>query len=127
MEAEQKSSESLRILMLALLMDDEYSLLPEIYSIFGAKLLIKFLDTFGGTTINVPKREKLHQHINMIDCYATLKTNEDMLADLATKYDVEESTILIWRDKISTLMKDMDKMIHPHYYESINQIRNAGR
>jgi hypothetical protein len=57
------------VLLLVLLHSDEYSLLPDLYEIFGEESLLKFLDIFAGSTITVPSQDQLATAARNVDIY----------------------------------------------------------
>ena len=82
-------------LYLALLRLQEHSLLPELYAIFGDKV-IEFLDIFAGQTIEVPSLDKLERAVRDVQVYNRLQRtpNRDAtLSDLCTEYDLTEQQI----------------------------------
>ena len=65
--------EQIDILKLVLLYSDQFSLLPELYDVFGQEKLLKFLDTFSGTTVKVPPADVLERAVRDISIYLRLK------------------------------------------------------
>jgi len=92
-------------LLLLLTIDSEYSLLPELYDIFGKEKLVEFLDVFGGTTISVPSRDKLIKYIDMIEVYSMIEKNPNIdRYELGREFDVSVDTIVRWNEKVKSLL-----------------------
>jgi len=105
------------ILMMMLLVNDEYDVLPELYEIFGEDKLIKFLDVFSGITIKVPDRSRLMECVEMIESYQILyktteETEERVTEDLAIKYEVSVEKIGQWYDRVEKIIKKTGNILH---------------
>lgn len=77
-------------MLLVLLSTDAYTLLPELYDIFGEENLIKFLDAFAGNTIKVPSKREFNKAIQKVEIYSRLevKKNAPTIKELAQEYEV---------------------------------------
>lgn len=102
-----------RVLFLALLNSDAYSVLPEIYEVFGREQTLKFLDVFAGSTIKVPTRKKLQECIRDVDIFCTLEYTKHppTKKELADQYDLSESSIKEIYKRVKSLTKDFSKTI----------------
>lgn len=78
---------------LVLLYNNQNSLLPDLYEIFGDEALVKFIDIFGGTTIRVPSRDDLANAVRDVNIYLTLKHNRAKVEDLASQYRLTNTVI----------------------------------
>lgn len=93
-------------LQVALLRAGKDTLLPEIYDIFGKEKLLKFLDIFAGTTVQVPTKKVLEDAIRDTYIYlgienakAKRKEKADVVRDLAKRYDIDNRDVhIIYED-----------------------------
>lgn len=94
-------------LQVSLLRAGKHTLLPELYDIFGKERLLKFLDTFAGTTVQVPSKKVLELAIRDTYIYLTLnmslksgkKKKSDVVKSLSERYDITGHEVLnIYRD-----------------------------
>lgn len=101
------SSKHIDALQVSLLRAGKNTLLPELYDIFGKENLLKFLDTFAGTTVEVPTKKVLEDAIRDTYVYLTLekglkssnKKKSDVVKELSDRYDIEGREVLrIYRD-----------------------------
>lgn len=87
------------LLYLALVFSEEYSLLPELYEIFGQETLVKFLDLFSGAQITVPPRRVFEHAVRDVNIYVRMtdsrskKRQDNTAARLADEYEISEATI----------------------------------
>lgn len=93
---------------MVLLNTDSYSLLPELYDVFGEDNLIKFLDVFAGNTITVPGKKKFASAVQKIEIYSRLevKKNKPTIKELADEYEVSEKYISNSYLEIKTLVEN---------------------
>jgi len=97
-------------LQVSLLRAGKNTLLPELYDIFGKECLLKFLDTFAGTTIQVPTKKVLEDAIRDTYIYLTITENDksrnrkksDIVKELAVRYDMDVKDVI-------SVYKDMQK------------------
>jgi len=85
------------LLLFALIIDNKYTLLPEIYKVFGKKYLLKFLDVFGGSTISVPSHEDLLYTVKNVQIYLDAKFRVDgypTFSEIAKKYGISKKEAL---------------------------------
>jgi len=101
------SADHIDALQVSLLRAGKNTLLPELYDIFGKECLLKFLDTFAGTTIQVPTKKVLEDAIRDTYIYLTLTKDlkagntkkSDIVKELAERYDIAGRDVLsIFRD-----------------------------
>lgn len=94
-------------LQVSLLRAGKNTLLPELYDIFGKECLLKFLDTFAGTTIQVPTKTVLEDAIRDTYIYLTMRKEaksgnrkkSDVVKELAERYDITTKYVLhIFKD-----------------------------
>lgn len=94
-------------MLLVLLNTDSYSLLPELYDVFGEENLMKFLDIFAGNTIKVPSKKKFASAIQKIDIYNRLENkNKPTIISLAQEYEVSEEYIRLSHLEIKQLVEN---------------------
>lgn len=81
------------IILIAL--DNKFTFLPELYKVFGDKHILEFLETFSGTTFNVPSKEDLAKIYRDIDIWASLSKSysTDNVQRLCREYEITESTV----------------------------------
>ena len=72
-----KLGEHVDLVKVVLFYYNDLSLLPELYDIFGGEALIKFLDIFGGTTIDVPPAETIERAIRDVSIYLRIKKSTE--------------------------------------------------
>jgi hypothetical protein len=78
-------------MLLVLLKTDSYSLLPELYDVFGEENLMKFLDIFAGNTIKVPSKKEFSKAIQKIDIYNRLENKKNSTSALLLSQEYEVS------------------------------------
>ena len=97
------SAKHIDVLQVSLLRAGKHTLLPELYDIFGKDKLLKFLDIFAGTTIEVPSKKVLESAIRDTYIYLSLENirkgggnrkKSDVVKDLADRYSIESSEVL---------------------------------
>ena len=69
------------------------TLIPELYEVFGAERLMRFLDLFAGTRFEVPSREVLLRALRDAEIYRALAAERDSLAGLSRKFGIDECTV----------------------------------
>lgn len=108
----KRTKKQLNTLLLVLLADEEYSLLPELYQIFGEETLLEFLDVFGGVELKVPRRNHLLRSIRDVAIYHRLeKSNKPTVVnELASEYDISPETVKRIHLRISQVVRDNKKV-----------------
>jgi len=85
------------ILVLLLLIDQRFSLLPELYRVFGAKKLLLFLEIFSGMTFNVISRKKLLELYRDVHIYTAISnagpSKRNVINDLARQYSLDSDVV----------------------------------
>ncbi len=104
----QKTNNRVKLLMLVLLNTDAYTFLPELLDLFGEDKLLKFLDVFSGTSIQVPSREKLGKSIRDVDIFCRLEyaKHKPTYKELSEEYEVSEKYIYLTYNRIKALMEN---------------------
>jgi len=94
-------------LSVVLLYNDKYGFLPELYEIFGRENLIRFLDTFSGTTFQVPSRESLDRAIRDVIIWVEMSKDcrQEVAEALAFRYEVAIMTVWNTYNTMKELMK----------------------
>ena len=69
------------------------TLIPELYEVFGTEHLMRFLDLFAGTRVEVPSRDLILTALRDADIYAAVATHQDSVRGLARKYGVEDHRV----------------------------------
>jgi len=94
-------------LEIALMMSHKYTLLPEIYSVFGRDGLLKFIDVFGGCTFTVPSQEDFMRTVMEVQIYLEMNNREKFdlkMKDIADRYGISVQSVLsIYKDMRSTV------------------------
>lgn len=98
--------EHMDTLYLVLVHTSRMTLLPELYEVFGKEAVVKFMDVFAGTTVQVPPRAVLENCVRDVDIYLTLKKSNvpAVIADLALKYSISTDTVYNIRDYVDKLV-----------------------
>ena len=101
---------SLRVLMPVLIYELPETFIPEIVEAFGQEQALRFIDFFGGVSVEVPSRETLLRLIEDVDIYVSLETEDSMLMldRLSKKYEVSTTRISSRRKKIQDIMGLVD-------------------
>lgn len=89
-------------LQVALLVDTRFSVLPELYEVFGPSALLEFLDIFGGATIKIPTREELEVYLRDVIIYANYNEKR---RSLCTRYNLTDSELLTIYNRMKTLLE----------------------
>jgi len=92
--------EHIDLLKLMLLYNNEMSLLPELYEIFGKECLLKFLDLFSGTTVKVPSALEIQHSLRDVSIFLSLHKcpkdrRQNALHSLAQYHNVTESHVAV--------------------------------
>ena len=87
--------EHVDVIQLSLLKSCQFTLIPELYEIFGHDKLLDFLELFAGTTIKVPSRDVLARAIRDVYVYVLLsrEDNPDNVSFLAKRYEIDRDTV----------------------------------
>lgn len=95
------------MLWMMLVVAGQYTLLPEIYEVFGQESLIRFLEIFGGTTIVVPPREAIYETARAIDIFTRVYNTghrSTTITRLAEEYDISEEMVTsIFKETADTM------------------------
>lgn len=85
----------------------KFTLLPELYEVIGGDRLVKFLEIFGGTTIQIPPRDEIINAARSIDIFTRISTTghrSTMITRLSEEYDITEDMVMsIFRDTAETM------------------------
>lgn len=114
--------EHIDVLQVALVRAGRNTLIPELYEVFGKDNLLKFLDLFSGTTIEVPSKLVLENAIRDTFIYLAInraKKNprvnvNDVKKDLMDRYHIT-------RDQVEDIYKDM------HSFSPSNLRKRCGK
>jgi len=85
------------LLLFALITGNKYSIIPELYTIFGKDNFLKFVDLFGGATIEVPSHEDLLRTVRNVQMFLDVrnqKNGKPSASEIASKYGVTKVTVL---------------------------------
>ena len=89
------------VLLLVLMRDSSETLMPELFEIFGKDALVKFLDIFGGRTIQVPDRAYLVRAARDVDIYLEWRKDGKAGVDRAARrHDIS-------RERAGKIAKDV--------------------
>lgn len=95
-----------QLLYLVLLSDDNSSILPELFDVFGEDLTLKFLDIFSGQTIVCPSKTKLSRMIRDIDMYIRVVYNKESISTVADSYEVSKDTVENMVNKLAYIIEN---------------------
>ena len=101
--------EHVDVLRVILLYTNRFSLLPEIYEIFGEKQLLKFLDVFAGTIIEVPPAEVIERAVRDVTIFIRMKKATDDNRGKVVKLLADE--LLVSEDFIRSTYKEVTKAV----------------
>lgn len=96
-------------LAVALMYEDKFGVLPELYEIFGQDALIKFLDVFAGRHIEVPPRDILERRIRDVRIWLELgrRDEPDVTHALANEYGISTQAV---REVYRTVSSYMERL-----------------
>ena len=99
--------EMLEIIRLVLFDQTRYTLLPELWDVFGAGAFLKFLQVFSGQEFVVPSTDLLIRVIHHASIYRALKRNRSSanVDYLARQYDISAVTVWTWFQRVEAVMK----------------------
>jgi hypothetical protein len=103
---DKRTNRRIDALYLALLRTTEHTLLPELYSVFGKDLLIKFLNIFGGTTIKIPAVHTIKRAVRDVEIYLTLRGLEGQdkqaaIRRIASEYEITDVAVYLAYQEVS--------------------------
>jgi Mor family transcriptional regulator len=75
-------------MFLALILSDGMTVVPEIFKILGKSSFLKFIDLFGGQTVNFPTRERIERALRDIDIYQSSKVRGDPKRQIAEEHGI---------------------------------------
>lgn len=89
----------------------KFTVLPELYDIFGREMTLKFLDTFAGCSIKVPSPERLKDLALKVEVYVRLSRvpeaqRESVAEEIAEREDCKVAYILSLFEKTKSKMED---------------------
>ena len=92
---EDFNEDTMEAIRLLLLEKSRYTLLPELYEVFGKDHFLKFLDVFAGSEFQVPDRDTLMRVIENASAYVSMRRNSHAATVdyLAKRYNVSTTTI----------------------------------
>jgi hypothetical protein len=95
--AERKDFRGLDAIEAVLFLCGKYTMLPEIFEIFGPEKAWKFLTVFGGRTIKVPSEKSVQESISHLLIWSELSNTHDSQREaikrLAHRYDMKDSEV----------------------------------
>jgi Mor family transcriptional regulator len=98
----------LDVFMALLLNAAEFTLIPDLAGIFGAESVVKFIDIFAGTKIEVPGKDILQTLVRDANIYVSMKNNPDERKNLARMYEISEDSVSRVYEKIKTLIEEQE-------------------
>jgi hypothetical protein len=97
---DKNASRYIDVLQVALLRIGRCSILPELYEVFGQEKLLKFLDIFSGTTVEVPSRALLEHAVRDTYIYVSIRKVEynggarsEVIKTLARRYGISDDRV----------------------------------
>lgn len=98
------------VLVISLLLDDDFTLLPEILDCVGEKNFFRFIDVFAGATVSIPPRENFVQKIRDTEIFIELKNckSDDEISHkidlLSDRYEIHKKSVKSIYTKIKKRM-----------------------
>lgn len=90
-----------------LLQQADATFLPELYEVFGDKLVL-FLDIFAGTTFVVPSRQVIEKAVRHVAIYHKLESGRYKEEELAREYGVDIRWVREIRKQVQNIAKVID-------------------
>jgi len=109
------------ILLFALITNNRYSILPEIYRVFGKEKFLKFIDIFGGSTISVPSHESLLRTIRNVRIFLEIKNQNNgkpSVSDVAAKYGVSKAIALKAFHEMKSKIEEEGFFAGNHFFDT---------
>lgn len=93
---EEYDDDIMEVIRLQILEKSKYSLLPELFDIFGKESFLKFLDIFAGHTFQVMDRKSLLRVIEDASIYTAMRRNPHAATVnyLAKRFECTNTSIL---------------------------------
>jgi hypothetical protein len=97
-----KSSDALVMLMMH---EWPETYMPEIIKLFGQTRALRFIDFFGGLTVDVPSREVMVKLVKDVDIYTAMEGDDSILSvdRLSVKYEVSPESIKRTHKKVRAI------------------------
>ena len=114
------------VLKVIMLYTDRFSLLPELYEVFGEEHLLRFLDVFAGTIIEVPPPEVLERAVRDVTIYMRMKKSGPVGRGKVISALAEE--LLISEESVKQTYREVSKIIEQDlgYKILLKQLKNKG-
>ncbi|MCK5643715.1 MAG: hypothetical protein KAJ19_23140 [Gammaproteobacteria bacterium] len=106
--------------LMVLVMSDEMDLdlrLPEIYVLLGEELMMKFLEIFGGRTINVPPVKRVRQAYKTVAAHmrfeelSKINGEKDALIQTGVELDMEPVQVKKAWAKIKAMLDRLEESV----------------
>jgi hypothetical protein len=97
--------ELVEVFISVLLARTRRTVIPELYEVFGPEQVMRFLDLFAGTRVDVPSRDVISQALRDADIYARLTAHEDTVRGLAAKFGLEEHRVADAYARVAALVE----------------------
>ena len=109
---DKNTAKVIDVLQVALMRVSRFSLLPELYEIFGKETLVKFLDIFAGTIVQVPSREILERAIRDTSIFMRLSEAKDdeykraeALDFLAARFGISRASVITAHESMCRFLR----------------------
>ena len=102
---EKDASQFIDVFIPVMLAWTRKTLISELFEVFGTEHLMRFLDLFAGTRIEVPSRDLILAALRDADIYVRLAAHTDTVRGLATKYGVEEHRVADSYARVAALVE----------------------
>lgn len=105
-----KLGEDVDVLKVIMLYYNDLSLLPELLDVFGGEAFIKFLDVFGGTTIEVPSSDVIERASRDVSIYLRLEkctpdNKQSVLSNMANELMMSEARLTRTHFEVKQLLE----------------------
>lgn len=94
-----------------LFLTSRYSLLPDIFDIFGREQAIEFLERFGGKTIKIPSVKNVEEAIQQLVIWKALTADDSQenYKRLSSKYGLKESELRTAKQRVQDMFNEQRK------------------
>lgn len=94
------------VLLLLILTEEKFNLLPEFLKIFDVETFFKFLEIFAGATFNVPSKERLLKMYRDIHVWSALSNKgKGSVDELAELYSLDKNSLYSIKTNMDAILK----------------------
>jgi Mor family transcriptional regulator len=92
-EFDRRSPEYLDAFLVLLLFKSQETLLPELLECVGRESLFKFLEIFGGTTVQIPEKTLIERQMRDASIYVEIIKKKKPVREVAERHELEDATV----------------------------------